>query len=291
MTEEETREWQRRLEDTFAGPSDTIGERTLYLRDREAAIGTCLISRFKGYVVLMDSFLDFYIETPQHAVGVSNTQRPEVGPAIVAILVPTLWRFRPSYLLFWNGYFIDAISLLRAVLENAPVIAGLQRGIIDVGDVFGKLTPNASSEDLSDQEIHRLIRKYTRECDRKLTDHFIGSKSRLAPSSVQSLGSMLRVLNNAVHKSKLNVLLLYGPSVRGERPIPVFPQYDEDLASIYMNISQSLGWMFVRVLSSLKVLGGSFFNQWQKKDQSLMTPSDKLLLQLRNRWDAPSRNS
>jgi hypothetical protein len=81
MRPEEVAAWQARLEDTFKGPSGVIGERLLKLQRIEQTLGAQLTSTFVGYLSLMDSFLDFYMESIQLMAGRRKEQWPELARA------------------------------------------------------------------------------------------------------------------------------------------------------------------------------------------------------------------
>lgn len=81
----------------------------------------------------------------------------------------------------------------------------------------------------------------------------------------KNLEIFLRLLHNAVHKCKLNLVRYYSPWVEGKRPFPLFPEYDEEYASIYANASQFIGWMIVRTLPLLQGNDIEFSEDWRRK--------------------------
>lgn len=264
MNSEKVARWQSRIKKTFCGELGVIGEQLLKLKSVENQLAEELIERFSGYVCLMDAFLDFYLETIQNVASRKSSEWAEIKTVITGIHVPTFWRFRASCLIFWDGYFIDALSLLRAIFENILQIVSLESGIISIDEVFGKLKVE-ESRDLSDKEIHRLIRKYTRNSDRKVRTQIIGEKSGLSSTAVEDLKVFERLLHSSVHKSKLDIVWYYGPWLRGERGFPLYPEYSEDRATLYINFSMLIGWMLSKTFPLLQIKVKEFSDNWYSK--------------------------
>ncbi len=268
MKPDEIAAWRKRLEDTFKGPTGIIGERLLQLQGIEHAMGARLTSTFVGYLTLMDSFFDFYMESIESIRARRKEKWPELAPFVTATHITAFWRFRASYLLFWAGYFIDGLSLLRSVFENVLQIAALKHGIIALKDVFGGLRVDEAAE-LPPDKVEKLIRNNIIKSDKTVRDNLLGGKSRLSLETREDMVVLQEILHGAVHKSKLNLYRLFGPWVRGKQGMPIYPTYDKDAASLYMNPSQGIGWMVIRTLPLLQIEPGEFPDPWQGKWQVL----------------------
>lgn len=264
MNSNKIAKWQHRIEKKFCGELGVVGERLLKLKSIENQLAEELIKKFSGYVCLMDAFLDFYLETLQIVARRTSSKWIEVKAVMTGIHVPTFWRFRAGYIIFWDGYFIDALSLLRAIFENILQIVALEFGIISVDEVFGKLKVE-NSRNLTDNEIHRLIRKYTRNSDRNVRTQIIGEKSGLSSTAVEDLRVFERLLHSSVHKSKLDIVWYYGPWLRGERGLPLYPEYSEDRATLYINFSMFIGWMVSKTFPLLQIKVKEFSDDWYSK--------------------------
>lgn len=268
MVEDRVTKWQHRIEETFRGPSGIVGERLLKLKNVESQIFEYMLERFSGYVRLMDAFLDFYIETLQNVATRERSKWTTMISVLSGIHIPTFWRFRASYLIFWDGYFIDAVSLLRAILENVLQISALKHEIITLDEVFGKLK-SEDSKNLSEEEAYKLIRKNIKKSDTKVYSQLIGKNSGLSANAIKDLETFFRLLHNAVHKSKLNFLWFWGPWSRCERGFPIFPKYNEDTATLYTNSSMFIGWMVTRTFPLLQINPKEFPKNWHSKYQVL----------------------
>lgn len=72
-------------------------------------------------------------------------------------------------------------------------------------------------------------------------------------------------MHNAVHKSKINFFHYYGDWISGKKGLPIFPHYNEDLASVYMNSCTWISWMLLKVLPMFLFNKNSFGVKWHGK--------------------------
>lgn len=261
-------EWMTRIEKTFGGSSGMVGERLMELMKHEQALSERHVGRFKGYVAIMDAFFDFYIQTFQLIARRDKNQWLKALGLPTAIHIGTMWRFRSSYILFWKGYYVDAQSLLRAVFENALALCAYNKDVITSSELSG-LEVDLSGEQSNTDEMYRRMNKLASQTDAKVKKLIIGEESGLEASVRDDLGVVLRLLHIAVHKSKLNLVLHYPAWLRGERQMPIYPTYNENWASGYMNISQFFAWMLVRSLPFLQVRPSEFGEEWKRKYEVL----------------------
>lgn len=268
MNDSKITKWQRRIEETFHGKSGIVGERLLKLDLNEKLLAKKLTVCFSGYMCLMDAFLAFYLETLERLTSRESSKWTKIKAVITGIHVATFWRFRASYLIFWDGYFIDAVSLLRGIFENILQIVALKLGLISIDEVFGKLKLE-ESETLTDEEIYKRILKYTKESDRKVRNKLIGKGSGLSLTAIEDLNIFERLLHSSVHKSKFNIVRYCWRWIRGEHPLPLYPIYDEDHATIYINLSMFIGWMLSKTFPLLQINDKEFSDEWHKKYQIL----------------------
>ena len=72
-------------------------------------------------------------------------------------------------------------------------------------------------------------------------------------------------MHNAVHKSKINFFHNYSDWVSGKKGFPIFPHYNEDLASVYTNSCIWVSWMLLKVLPLFLFKKDSFGIKWYDK--------------------------
>jgi len=266
LARKDVAKWLRRIEDTFSGQTGIVGEGMLKLEQREAELFKSLFNTFRGYVHLMDSFFGFYIETFEFIKKRQVRKWPDRVAVITAIHIPTLWRFRASYTVFWKGYFIDAVGLLRGVLENALSIIALNKGVITAKNAFLDISEEKIKSGKVDWRETKLGRERT---DNKIRDALLGNKSSLSDDTKQEFRGIFNLMHNSVHRSRINILRYYVPWARGEKPFPLMPVYDEDLASLYANLSTFFAWILTKTFPFLEIQSNEFAEDWRKRHKIL----------------------
>lgn len=262
MVKKDVAKWQRRIEDTFCGPTGVVGESIFKLEEREQTLFNFLVNTFCGYVRLMDAFLGFYTETLELIKERQERKWPDKVPVITAIHIPTFWRFRASYIIFWRGYFIDAVGLLRGVLENALTIIALNKDVVTVENAFADI----SNEKIKNGKVDwREIKTGVKKTENKIRDALLGNKSSLTTETKEEFRKTFSTMHNSVHRSKINILRYYVPWAKGEKPFPLMPVYDEDLATLYTNLSTFFAWMLVKTFPFLEIQKNEFPEVWRKK--------------------------
>jgi len=264
MNINEIDQWRQRLEETFHGPNEIVGERLMDLKNIEDENYHNLLKNVSGYICIMDSFLDFYIETLQNIAARNKIRFSELNKIYIGIHISNFWRYRSSYLIFLQGYFIDALSLLRGVIENAFDIASLQAGIITIDSLFGELKIE-DCRNLSNEDAEKIIKNNIHKADKKVKSYIMGQESGFSKKVLNSLNSFLRLMHKSVHKSKINILSYYLPWAKGKSILPIFPIYNETLASLYVNSSQFIAWMLLRTFPLLQIYESEFSKNWHYK--------------------------
>lgn len=264
MDKDRVAKWQERIEETFKGKSGLVGGDHLQdLMDHEKRMRPHLIKVFYGYVRLMDAFFDFYIETHRQIAARQETKWPDNTVVLSLMHLATLWRFRTSYIVFWKGYFVDAHSLLRAVLENVFQIAALHSGTITIREMFGDGSIR-NAKNLSVEQTDKLIQQRVSACDRKVRSWMIGDQSGLTSDAKEDLRMFVQGLHMSVHKAQATLLLGFKKWV-DRHPLSFFPAYDEGLATLYANSSVFLGWMVTKTFPLLQIKSSEFADSWQEK--------------------------
>ena len=264
MSKEVISKWQERIEETFHGPKGIVGEKLQDLMVIEDEVGVELVTYYKGYVRLMDSFLDFYMESIDHLSSREAVDWSKKDVLTTVFHIATFRRFRASYKLFWSGYFIDGLSLLRAIFENVLQIVSVYNERISIDDVFGNLKIE-DSKDMSIEEIQKTLRTNIFKTDKKVSENLIGKKSGLSQATQSRLEAFMWQLHNSVHKSKTFILHHYAPWIRGEKHMPKYPTFDIDLSSLCIAYSTYIGWMCTRILPTIQRVPCEFPSGWITK--------------------------
>jgi len=266
MAKEAVAKWQRRIEDIFHGSAGIVGESVLKLKKRENALYEFLLNNFCGYVRLMDAFLGFYIETLDLIKRRQQKKWPNRLPVITAFHIPTLWRFRASYIVFWKGYYIEGTGLLRGVFENALTIIALNKDIITIKNAFSDIPEQKIQTGKIDMGEIRLGIKRT---DSRIRNKLLGRDSSLSIETQKDFTEVFRLMHNLVHRSRINILRYYVPWASGKKPFPLMPFYDQDLVGLYMHLSRLFGWILVKTFPFLEIEEAEFPITWRKKRRVL----------------------
>lgn len=263
--DEKVKAWQDKIIDTFIGKSGYSGERVLDLEAHEKKfISPKIIGNLKGFFYIMDAFIDFLIETFKTASKKTKISWSKNGPLFFCIQLFSFWRMRASYIIFRKGYYIDAVSLLRGIYENVLLLEALKKDVIEVDEVFGKLKIE-DSKDLSEKQINDLIKKFNNETNSRIKNYFIGQNSKVSEKSKKLIKSMERTMHTSVHKSQLTLIYYYSDWVKGEKNLPIFPEYDEKLATTYTNICTFISWMFLKTIPHFLLTTEDFGKDWKHK--------------------------
>lgn len=261
---EKIKAWQDKIIDNFIGPNGWNGERILTLDKIEMEVLSKIILNLKGFLIIMDAFLDFLMETFEITSVSKKVEWNKNGPLFFCIQLISFWRLRASYIIFGKGYYVEGVSLLRGIYENVLLVVSLKQGIIGIDEVFGKLKIE-ESKDLTREKIEKIIRDNINATDSKIKEYFFGPKSDISSEAKILLKSFERSLHNAVHKSKVNFFHYYSDWISGKKGLPIFPHYNETLASMYTNMCTWTSWMLLKILPLFLTSKESFEVEWHNK--------------------------
>ena len=125
-------EWQKRLEENFS-VDGYVGGHLYKIIDLEKAFGEFYVGTFRGQLVLIDSFQNFYIETINKAKEfISTNGWPKDCPYYVFVLLYYIMNFRSFRAcenLLLKGYPLDGYSLLRNLKDKAIFMGGIANNI------------------------------------------------------------------------------------------------------------------------------------------------------------------
>lgn len=252
----------------FKGNRGIVGERVLEIGKHEESIKENLVHAFGGFAHLLDPFLDFYLESLQLCASRSQQDWSWKSIVIISMHVSSFWRFRASYIIFWSGYYADALSLIRGLYENAILLAAIGGEAINVSDMHSRLT-DTEIQELSIEEALKKIRTHHIKLDKKLSEVMVGKESRLTEKSQKEIKRFVNIMHDSIHKSRMNFTWLVEPLIKGDHHLPFLPEYSEKSASLYVNFSLFTGWMMLRCIGLLQVKHNEFGEAWMAKYEVL----------------------
>lgn len=220
---------------------------------------------FYGFSQLMPAFFSFCIDTYLCLTNRKVKNLTYKSMLFNIIYIPTFWRLRASYIIFWKGYYVSAAELLRAVIENLFTIIAVENNLIPEKDAVMYYSDINKNEKISYEEIEKRIRK----SDAIIKNALYGKDSKLSTKTKKIIKEIIiKSLHNCVHKSN-NAIALYTRDWINGTPFPIFPRYHQDLSRLYLNIAFLFGWIFTRTLPFLQIEQNEFSVEWRKKYQIL----------------------
>lgn len=234
-----------------------------------------ILKKYEGYQCLISYFINFFLLSVQLSLDRGREFWSEKEAWLTGISTVTFWRFRASYLLFKNGYPVEAICLLRGIFENILTITALLKNIINTEHIFTEIPPGI---DMSNEKLARkIVRKGTRKIDNKVKIFIIGKNSGLSPEAQDYFATTLRCMNNATHRSMANILRHVSSWLRGENILYPLPMVDDRFLREYINISSCLAWIIVIILPKIYEKGMSVDNQFIKYYNSINELFSKMM--------------
>jgi hypothetical protein len=252
--------WQTRLEDGFAGPKGIVGERAVELNNAEQRHELVLVGTFRGFVRLMDSFFDFYIQTLIEGHALDDPPHTLYSATCYA----TFRRFRAAYLIFWRGYPDEASALLRAVWENVLYLGAAMHKVIRLEDLLDSKTDPSG---VSREQFKKAVRGQRRALEKKIREDFL---RRGFQKHIKTLENALSTLHFHVHRGESTIIDTTLRHLRSQ-PVPVFPEADSRRASSFCNVGMFLGWCMSRLLAGLNnpaKLSAGWTNRYLLLDES-----------------------
>ncbi len=259
LTESEFAKWQKQLEAAFVGPSDIIGERVKELEYREREHLRESVSKLQGLSLVMDSFFDFAIQTFREAFKYPK----ELNPIDLGDFIATFWRFRSSYNIFWEGYYFDAISLLRAVYESILCYGAINNGFISRDDIRTQPNPDESQEDFK----KRVFSEHN-NIDHLVRNMMVGKDIGLDDEIQESFRIFIKLLHKHVHRSYISAVFVTAEAYTSPKGVSFMPTFDEEKARHYGNVAVFLAWCFSRLFQTL-LEKDRFSSDWNTCSQVL----------------------
>ena len=152
-------EWQKRLKDTFS-VGEITGGALLEVINAESDYTTFITTRFRGHLILMDSFGAFSLETlrlaeAQYRSGSIGKQK--WYPRLLLEEVMNFKRVRAAENLLLRGYPSTGYGLLRDLKDRAAFIAGIAKGYTTIERLHGLVDVRGKTSLTQDdmETIHR----------------------------------------------------------------------------------------------------------------------------------------
>lgn len=266
MKKNDSEEWLNRLKSEFYDDGFLLSTNYLDLINNEKILANDLKSNYYyGFSKPMPAFFSFCIDTYLCLTNRKIKNLPYKYILYNIIHIPTFWRLRASYMIFWKGYYVSAAELLRGVIENLFTIIAVENKLITEKDAVMYYSDMKENEKITYKEMKKRIRK----TDDIIKNVLYGKDSKLSPKTKKIIKEIIiKSLHNCVHKSN-NAVALYTRDWINGAPFPTIPRYHQDLSRLYLNTAFLFGWIFLRTLPLLQLEENEFSEKWKKKYQIL----------------------
>jgi len=280
--ENQVREWQRRLAETFSS-NGIVGGRLLWsVIDQEDRAGAQFVEKFKGYRVLIDSFFEFFGESLEHAVKEFGAQEHASDKNFSTCLLEfqTIFRaFRAAESLATRGYPLDAYALLRNVAEKAICIGAVADGITSFPKLAG--TEGMPRDQKWSPEDVKRIRKARKKEERRIQSSMYGANSCLSAETIHELRHWDDMFDRQVHGSTFSMFGEIGRWMfEAGKPFSLGPVHDDDGSAMYFCRATEIAWFVIRTVPYLQKSSGSFGQVWADRwlvmDESIRFSIDAL---------------
>jgi hypothetical protein len=241
------------------GPQGIIGERVLALSQAEKLHRQQSVNNFKGLMSLMDAFQDLCL----HGIDDAKIHRHVINVFALAFVVATCRRLRVALNEFYNGYYYDASSHLRAVFESVMYLGAVANGYIRY-DALLEAGNRMNVTNTSERERLKIEREVQLEIDGTIKRRMRGKESGLSTDDQHELDQLFVMLHSHVHKSSSSVIELIGSTMIDNTFPMVAPTLDVKRASVFANVAVCVAWAFSRLLPCLS-MPDRFSGEWRSR--------------------------
>jgi hypothetical protein len=256
-------EWMARLETTFE-PEGTVSTEIADLAASEGSVGEkILYKNHRGHLLLMHSFLSFFIETLNCAARLIRERGWPEGAHYPVTLVQfhsLFQRFRATEILFESGYPLDAMAHIRDVKDRAFLLCAIAKNRLTFMEAFGAKEGLPLDENYGD-----VTRNSRMKVSRRISQEFIGKSSGLSREDQDQLERWDNIFHLEVHNGFLSFALQLQPLMDEGRVPEIGPTFNTHQYYAFTNRTAEMGWMLIRLFPYLQPESGSFGAEWNKK--------------------------
>lgn len=251
-------EFQHRLEQISEYDGVAFGR--LRLISEEEQKHDLSASKFKGYLALSNAFKCFFLES----VEILNRDiRPKVSTPLSEFYPQFLPRLSQAFRTLCGsekisiaGYPYHGYILLRNEFDNLVLVSAALQGFTDFYTILGIHPDNSYDE----KKAKRIRKNNEYEMKRLM----MGTKSGLAPDTVEQLGKIDEMFDFETHGAKLS---LTGSMdfMKGNAPLPILPRYEEKVSGLFMNRYCEVAWMMHKLVPMIQPPEMSLGQDWKSK--------------------------
>ena len=283
MVSDHIRQWQSRLRETFTYEGVIGGKLLINVIEQERSHGINFIQKYGGHRIVTDSFFEFFAESLTTSLKkVEEAGWPASKPYYPTCILYFLTMFRTARAadkLSVSGYPLDGYGILRTLKDQALALAAIANGFVTLEEVLGvaSIPHDRPWTEVDHDEMYR--RRIATE--KALHRQMIGPKSGLSGKSQVEIEQWDRLFHSQVHGARWTFMRemrhLFGEE---DVQFSLGPRDDEGGDAMFINRSNELDWMIVRLLPFLQLHPGSFGDEWATRwhvmDESFRVTTESL---------------
>jgi hypothetical protein len=270
MTDEERKQrilqWQNRLHDAFEYNGVLGGKFLLRTIDLERLVGEHFVQKYHGHRLLTDAFLDFFAETFQTQLAFHSQygwRSDEPNYPLTFLMYLTMFRtVRATEVLSVNGYPLQGYALQRSIKDQIFTLWAAVNNMMGFSELFGwqeGLTPSTTRS-----EDNRKIAANRMKAERKVRSFIIGKESGLSEETKDELLNWDLLFNIETHRGLFTLFNTLDDALKGKLDV-VGPSPEEKNEAMFVNRSNELNWMILRLIPCIRRKEIVWSDEWTKK--------------------------
>jgi hypothetical protein len=227
-------------------------------------LGSFFVKKYHGHRLLTDAFLDFFAET-LHTQQAFHLQRgwPSTEPnyPLTFFMYSTLFRaVRATEVLSVNGYPFQGYALQRSIKDQVFVLCAVANNMMGFGEMFGGQqglsgTPTENNKKMASNRM---------KAEHKIRSAIIGEQSGLSDETQAELLNWEQMFNFETHRGLFTLFITLEDALKGELDV-VGPSPDEMGDPMFINRSNELNWMILRLIPCMRRKEIVWSDEWTKK--------------------------
>lgn len=284
LSRREKQAWQQSLTSAFSFQETENGlmpTRVSALTESEAGHCDAITERGYGFRVIMLSYQDFALRTLEEAPKHGNV----INPYNYAMNWAAMRGLRSSWNTYNDGYYENAASFLRSVLEITTYLSCVLRGCFGFQRIH-ELGKDIDLDKLTPTQFIKETRILNNNLSREILDKVYGESSGLSKSQQEDMKVLRWIQHSHVHRGEASVVREVLKMVESKGMPPLVPAVDLDRASVFCNASVLAAWTHVRVLPYLSA-PSQYSDGWQEQYRVL----DEGMKGYIEPWEKPMRDA
>jgi hypothetical protein len=269
MTDDESKrrisQWQDRVHEAFDYNGVLGGKLLQGIMELESTVGQLFVRKFHGHRVLTDAFLGFFAETLQTQLAFHSRHGwPSNQPnyALIFLMYLTMFRtVRATEVLSVNGYPMQGYALQRSIKDQVFTLCAIANNMMGLNELFGWQQAGIPK---TGTEYNRKSAANRMKAERKIRSVIIGEQSGLSEETKDELLNWDLLFNNETHRGLFTLFTTLDDLLEGKLDV-VGPSPEEKNEAMFLNRSNELNWMILRLIPCIRRKEITWSDEWTKK--------------------------